>query len=40
MEIKFSQKNDKRSKECGADAVKFQKKDIDDILNFGLKENT
>ena len=27
----------KKSKEAGADAVKFQKRDIDDILNYHLK---
>ncbi len=36
--LNLAKKMIKRSKECGADAVKFQKRDIDDILNFGLKK--
>lgn len=35
--LSLAKKMIKKSKECGADAVKFQKRDIIDILNFRLK---
>tara|TARA_B100000963_G_scaffold361175_1_gene395263 strand:+ start:11974 stop:13050 length:1077 start_codon:yes stop_codon:yes gene_type:complete len=35
--LSLAKKMVKKSKEAGADAVKFQKRDIDDILNFRLK---
>ena len=35
--LSLAKKMIKKSKECGADAVKFQKRDIIDILNFKLK---
>tara|TARA_B100001057_G_scaffold498900_1_gene607564 strand:- start:528 stop:1604 length:1077 start_codon:yes stop_codon:yes gene_type:complete len=35
--LSLAKKMIKKSKEAGADAVKFQKRDIDDILNYYLK---
>ncbi len=35
--LKLAKKMIKKSKEAGADAVKFQKRDIKDILNYNLK---